>query len=40
MSDLVSFRTQFKLVKGVTHWREMQGIDWEIEELCKFHLML
>ena len=27
-------------VKGVTCWRELQGIDWENEELCKFHLML
>ena len=27
-------------VKGVTHWRELQGIDLENEELCKFRLFL
>ena len=26
-------------MKGVTRWRELQRIDWENEELCKFHLM-
>ena len=26
-------------VKGVTHWRELQRIYLENEELCKFHLM-
>ncbi len=27
-------------VKGVTRWRESLRIDWENEELCRFHLLL
>ena len=26
-------------VKGVTRWRELLGIDWESEELCRFRLL-
>ena len=26
-------------VKGVTRWRDLLQIDWENEELCRFHLM-